>query len=333
MPSDARSAFRSLAVCGTALIVLLATGVPSAEAGRRHRDAAPAVSGDLALSGFEVRALRTRGAVPRMLLRVVVENRGPNGWDSAYAVAFRGIENPDTFGLCRGDGLAAGARSVCHTWVPATGLPRDDGLTAAVERDDALDEWDVDETNDRVELPASALSLSGDVPLRVASFEVRPHVLQGMGEVRYSFTVEKGHLAWLLVQDEDPMLVGGHPDDGLLTGSGKVRIRESGPVTIVARDTTGEFVYRTVMVTNVYEPARKRWDAGEPGGDGVMTWVSASVLDSDEAPASVEEVMMAHLRSLLSRQPQEPARTRPLDLGPRVVERPTNVANPKRDDQ
>ncbi len=185
-----------------------------------------------------------------------------------------------------------------------------------------IERWDRRRRNDQA---VTRLVTSARRPaVRIDEFEVLPRVLRGMGEVSFRYAVERGHLVWILVEGEPPRLLGGHPADGLLTGQGRLRVRESGPVTLVARDSAGRFVYRTIPVTNTFRPHRA-W--APDAGDDTGAIVAVRVVGPDDAEAPVDPVVLGVLERRIASIGWAPEGS-PDPFAPHRPRRGENVLNP-----
>ncbi|RMG44120.1 MAG: hypothetical protein D6718_10685 [Acidobacteria bacterium] len=274
---------------------------PSAEAGRRWQgrpeERPSAAPGNLGIADLHAYQISTGGASHRVLLRALVENQSPVDRERPWRLVVRG-SGGDPLSTCAGDGLPRGRVAVCEMWLDGNPFDEGDRIEARLDRQwEDLAEWDGDPSNDRAETEYRTFP-PGGAPLRIASWNVRPRILHGMGEVQFDFTVEGAHLVWLLVEGKPPRLLAGHPADGLVSGRGTERITSSGPVTLVARNSLGAFVYEAIPVLNSYRPRRPRWDdaGAAPSSDVVL----AKVLEAGVYEIPADEIVLGRLSSYLA---------------------------------
>ncbi|UCF67557.1 MAG: hypothetical protein JSV80_17630 [Acidobacteriota bacterium] len=249
-----------------AVIVLgaLLAGLGTAEAARRwagragpRRDGPP---GNLAITDVKIFDVSTTGGAHRLLARVLVENQSPIDRIEPWQVRLTVPSKEQVVGRCGGESLPRGQVAACEIWLTlpsplAEGAP----LRAEIDPEHAgFAEWDGDPGNDVRSVDVRTFPADGS-PVRVAEWDVQPRIVHGTGEVQFRFTVEDGHLVWLLVEDQAPRLLAGHPADGIVSGRGSVRIKKSGPVTVIARNSLGAFVYEAIPVLNSYQRATPRW--------------------------------------------------------------------------
>lgn len=327
-------------VIALALGAALLAGVvltPPAEAGRRWSDASDDAGppGDLAIIGFELFEVGSPATHHRVLARVQVENQSPLDLESPFHV--RIVENVDRpqraepLSECRGEALPRGQIAICDFWLEGSVVEQGESLLAVLDRSqEAFDEWDGDASDDsRAAIMRTRTGTRGS--LRIASWDVRPRILHGMGEVQFSFTVEGGHLVWVMSQqDEEPRLVGGHPADGLLSGKGTLRIRESGPVTLVARNSLGGFVYAAIPVLNSYEAPKPFWGS-EVEASEVDGYVTPRILDPGVYEDDDDQVILKSIRSYLADKSWKAAleELRRQDREGGNEPRPASVLNPR----
>lgn len=222
--------------------------------------------GNLAIIDLKVFELSHSGTHRRYLARALVENQSPVTLDAQWNVQFRerggsrlnGVKA--IVGSCGAHGLPRGQVAVCEAWLPSDMLEEGDLVEAKFDRRGLKEfaKWDGDQSNDVATAVVETI-VPGESPLRIAEWSVRPRVLHGKGEVQFRFSVEGAHLAWLLVEGEEPRLLAGHPADGLISGASTAHVKQSGPVTIVARNSLGAFVYAAIPVLNTYDPPKPVW--------------------------------------------------------------------------
>lgn len=327
MPRSTRAS--RIVLLALVFLAVTAAAVPDAAAwkGSRRDEPPPGPRGDLAVVSLAAHEIAAQGAPPRYLLRVVVENRGELALTSPYQVVFRADRGDSPIGGCRGEELAQGASALCEVWSVGSIAPGTSSITASLDRGDpVLAAWDANTSNDAA--TSTLGSHVGDgVPLRIAHFDVLPHVLQGAGDVRFRFTVEGAHLAWIIVQSEAPRLVAGHPAEGVLDGSGKSHVKDSGPVTLVARDLSGAYVYRTVPLTNAYRPAPVDWAGDESGQDsGLGAFQVLAQGAATSGPA--DPIVLAGLQAYISNKRWNERGSAPLDLTGEKRRDPGTATNP-----
>jgi len=333
MPSRDRSERCRIA---TLLLLALLLVLPApARAGRRWQErekpTAP-VDQDLRIAELQVDHVSTAGARHRVLIRALVENRGSVDRTEPWRLVVDGPKQREPLATCAGDALPQGQVALCEMWVD--GNPFDEGQTVTAWLDrrwEGLGDWDADPDDDRAETEARSFPPGGE-PLRIVRWEVRPRILHGMGEVQFRFTVEGAHLVWLLAEGHEPRLLAGHPADGLVSGNGTERITTSGPVTLVARNSIGAFVYQTIPVLNSYRPRRPHWSKR----DGAIAHdvVVARLLEPGVVEVSEDELVLGRLSEYLSARDWASA----LDQLRRLDERrakpqPASVLNPESRDR
>ncbi len=322
--------------CLAAALVCLAAG--PADAGRRwtNEQKAPVGNGgpgDLAVAELEVFELAASGMSKKHLVRALVENRAEVDLASAWRLELALDAKDVVVAECVGESLPRERVGVCEAWLPGGALKEGDVLRARLDREfEPYDEWDGEPTNDERTVRVRTIPASGQV-LRVATFDVQPRILHGLGDAQFRFTVEGGHLAWLLIEGEEPRLLAGHPADGIVSGSSTVRIRKSGPVTLVARNSLGAFVYVTIPVLNTFDRPATSWGTEpSPAGDteprpGQAAILPVGVYDVDENLAVLSN-LSAHLASRDWASSLEELRR--ADERRREQPKPANALNPAR---
>jgi len=258
-----------------------------------------AVPGNMAMVDVRAFEIRTPGTDPRVLVQVLVENRTPRHYVGKWRAIVRRERRHAVIGECEGEALPRGQVAACNVWIPWSAVKEGETLEATLDREvPDFAAWDTDPSDDTRTVQLRTVPENGTV-LRIARFEVSPRILQGMGEVRVRFSVEGAHLVWLLGAGKEPRLLGGHPADGLLEGRTTVRVRRSGPLTLVARNSLGAFVYQTVPVLNTYSPPKKpSWvkkTAQELDGKARAKILDAGVYDVD-----ADRVILDNLRDYLA---------------------------------
>ncbi|MBP7147762.1 MAG: hypothetical protein KBD01_09470 [Acidobacteria bacterium] len=257
------------------------------------------VPGNLAVIDVKTYQLGISGGTKRLLVRSLVENQTPIDRDGPWRLQLRRRAGKEALGTCRGEILPRGRVAVCEIWVDDQDLVEGEALEAALDRSvPGFAKWDKNQADDVRGTNVRSVPEEGQL-LRVAQWELRPMVLQGTGEVNFRFTVEGAHLVWLLSGDKPPRLLAGHPADGVLTGQGRLQVRESGPVTIVARNSLGAFVYQAVPILNTYQPGKVEWLAGEAqqvDGEATARILDAGVYDVEEE----DGIVLSNIQSYLA---------------------------------
>ena len=328
------------------LLLLAVSVIPLRFAGRRgsdrpRKDGPP---GNLAVISFKLYEVGVAGVRHQMLARVLVENQSPLDLNSPFrVVVLRGAKQEsgrrgifgkkkavDTAGVgaCQGELLPRGQVAICDIWLQADSLEEGEVVTAALDRGlPGFDGWDGDPSNDRMTSSLRTVA-GGHNVLRISKWDVRPRILHGMGEVQFGFTVEGAHLAWLLSNSEEqPRLVAGHPADGLLSGKGSIKIRESGPLTLVARNSLGAFVYETIPVLNSYEPPRPSWHRASAAN--VYDEATARILDPGVYDEDDNKIILENLASYLAAKDWAVELEQLRRLGEQDRPIPASVLNPK----
>jgi len=342
-----RFGFRRFATLAAAFLIILSI-LPAGLAGRRwsERERKDGPPGNLAVISFKLYEVGVAGVRHQMLARVLVENQSPLNLESPFRVLIgragaapttrsgRGIfkrrqrlENT-AVGSCRGELLPRGQVAICDIWLQADLLAEGEEIAARLDRSlPGYAAWDGDPSNDQL-VTTLKTSTPGRSTLRIAKWDVRPRILHGMGEVQFRFTVEGAHLAWLLSEnEEEPRLVAGHPADGLLSGKGTIKIRESGPLTLVARNSLGAFVYETIPVLNSYEPPKNAWHQAPAAG--VDAEATARILDPGVYDEDDNRIILDNLAAYLAAKDWAVELERLRRLGEEDKPLPASVLNPK----
>lgn len=323
-----------------AFILLLGVFVtaPDAVAGRfwtpseeKPKDGPP---GNLAIVGFDLFEVGSPGVYHKVLARIKVENQSPLSLESPWTVNLlpdqaRGDEDP-ALGVCKGELLPRGQIALCDMWLDGYAIEQGQTVIAALDRDvESFDQWDGDPTDDARGAIMRTRSGARDA-LRIASWNVRPRILHGMGEIQFDFTVEGGHLVWVSSGESDqPRLVAGHPADGLLSGKGTLRIRESGPITIIARNSLGGFVYAAIPVLNSYEEPTPHWgtQAAVANVDG---YVTPRILEPGVYEDDDNDIVLQSIRNYLEDKDWSMALQQIRELDMQGAEpRPASALNPR----
>lgn len=325
---------RTVAAVVWAVIAILVLGATTAGFagglfGRGKKDKAEDTSGaDLAVAELRVHEVRTSGAEPRVVIQAVIENQKPVGRTGPYELQVRQKGSRKVLGACRGEALPQGQSALCELWLKDVPIKQGDTFEAMLNRGVAdFGSWDQDESNDRRTAEIRTISEGGEM-LRLVSFEIVPTTIRGTSDVQFRFQIEGAHLVWLLAEDRPPRLLAGHPADGLLQGKGRERISASGPVTLVARNSFGSFVYKTIPVINAYQEPAPEWTRVLPQEvDGVATM---KVLDPGVYDIDADAEILQGLRTYLATKEW----LAPLDRlrehqAPSDVPQPASVLNPR----
>ncbi|MDQ7006322.1 MAG: hypothetical protein Q9Q40_03750 [Acidobacteriota bacterium] len=345
-----RSGFRRFATLAVAAMVIFLL-LPPGFAGRRwsERERHDGPPGNLAVISFKLYEVGVAGVRHQMLARVLVENQSPLDLESPFRVLIgraeatpaaggRGIfkrkprPGSAAVGSCRGELLPRGQVAICDIWLQADLLAEGEEIAARLDRSlPGYAAWDGDPSNDQL-VTRLRTTTPGRSTLRIAKWDVRPRILHGMGEVQFRFTVEGAHLAWLLSENEkEPRLVAGHPADGLLSGNGTIKIRESGPLTLVARNSLGAFVYETIPVLNSYEPPQNAWHQAPAAA--VDAEATARILDPGVYDEDDNRIILDNLASYLAAKDWAVELERLRRLGEEDKPLPASVLNPKARDR
>ena len=236
--------------------------VPAIEL-RKPPESVPPSLGVIELRAYQVLAARDER---RVLVRALIENQSAHDLSSPFRLDVRLHRGGAVVGNCRGDaGLPAARVALCEVWVD----PRDPALEGAVLEAElarsvpGFAAWDKVAADDRREVVLRTLTEETGT-LRITEWMLEPVMLPRGGEVNFRFAVEGAHLVWLMSQDKTPRLLAGNPADGLLEGRGRVNVMATGPVTLVARNSLGVYVYRAAPV----------FVSGTAGGE---LWAAAQV--------------------------------------------------------
>ena len=339
MPSYSRVLRRVLTALVITVLVLISSS--SVFAGRRwlNRPKEDGPPGNLAVMSFQLYEIGVGSTRHQILARVLIENQSPLDRLKPFRVVVLRDEDRtarlgkqrneiEILGTCNGEALPRGQVAICDIWLRGGLIEEGESIIAVLDRSiESFDIWDGEAGNDRRSAALRTMPGGGHV-LRVASWEVRPRILHGMGEVQFRFTVEGAHLVWLLSQEEDePRLIAGHPADGLLTGKGLVRVRSSGPLTLVARNSLGAFVYETIPVLNSYQQPKPSWVQSPV--DSIDDAAVARVLDPGVYEEDDNEIILKNLRLYLGTKNWAVELERLRRLGESDRPMPANVLNPK----
>lgn len=267
----------------------------------REKKAKDSGSGNLAVIDFRVHPISTGGVPPRVVAQILVENQSPVPRTGPYAVEIRRKGEKQALGVCENDeGIPGGQVVLCELWLDDMPVRQNDAFEAYLNRNVGdFNRWDGDPADDVKSYDIRTTAEGGQV-LRIANFEVLPRTVQGPSEVQFRFQVEGAHLIWLVSGDNPPRLLAGHPADGLLNGKGRERVTLSGPVTLVARNSFGAFVYQAIPVLNLFQPLphplaeKPKAEEGEPG--------QLRVLDPGVYDVDQDQSILENIRSFLAKK-------------------------------
>lgn len=262
----------------------------------------PAAPGNLAIIDLKTYDIAMTGAERRILVRALIENQTPVNFESSWSLDIRKAgkgKQQQSLGSCEGENLPQGRVAVCEVWVTGETLKEDDMVEAALRRTGTLASWDRDSSDDMRSVVLRTTPERGNV-LRIADWKLFPTILTGANEVQFEFTVEGSHLVWVLTPDAPgPRLLAGHPADGVLTGKGKERVKTSGPVTLVARNSLGAYVYQAVPVVHPYAAVKKTWQEA-PKSDSAVVAAKAEILDAGVYDVPEDQVVLDEINAYLS---------------------------------
>ena len=312
-------------------VLALALGTARASARRTEKRTPPpgaGVSGNLSVVDLRVHEVAAGGAEPRLVVQALVENQSPVSRSGAYALKIRHKDSRRELGVCTGNRLPQGQIALCELWLVGESASHGDVFEALLDRTAGdFGTWDGDPGDDGRRYSVRTITEGGQV-LRLAQFDVAPQLFQGATEVQFRFQVEGGHLVWLLAEDRPPRLLAGHPADGLLVGKGRERIISSSPLTLVARDSFGSFVYQTIPVFNTYEqPSVEEARLPEERSESkvAMKVLEPGIYDVDEDQVILEKLRV-HLAAKDWAQALQQLRDAPHQ---RPAPRPASALNPK----
>ena len=200
----------------------------------------------------------------RVLVRALIENQSAHDLPSPFRLDVRLHRGGQAVGTCRGDeGLPAARVALCEVWID----PKDPALEGAILEVElarnvpGFADWDKVPADDRREVVLRTLTEETGT-LRITEWSLQPVMLPRGGEVSFRFAVEGAHLVWLMSEEKTPRLLAGNPADGLLEGGGRVNVLSTGPVTLIARNSLGVYVYRAAPVF-VSGTAGELWAAAQ----------------------------------------------------------------------
>ncbi len=265
--------------------------------------AAPAgAPGNLAIIDLKTYDIAMTGAERRILVRTLIENQTPVNFESSWTLDVRKAgkgKQQQSLGTCEGANLPQGRVAVCEVWVAGETLKEDDMVESSLRRAGALAAWDRDSSDDLRSVVLRTTPERGNV-LRIADWKLFPTILTGANEVQFEFTVEGSHLVWVITPDSPgPRLLAGHPADGVLTGKGKERVKTSGPVTLIARNSLGAYVYQAIPVVHPYAAIKKTW-LEAPKSDTTEAAAKAEILDAGVYDVPEDQVVLDEINAYLS---------------------------------
>lgn len=236
----------------------------------------------------------------RVLVRALIENRSAHDLGSPFRLDIALRRGGRTVGNCRGDaGLPAARVALCEVWID----PRDAALEGAVleatlARDlSGFAEWDKVPVDDARQVVLRTLTDETGT-LRIREWVLDPVMLSAAGEVNFRFAVDGAHLVWVMTDERDPRLLAGHPADGTLEGRGRITASRSGPITLIARNSLGVYVYRAAPVL-VSDSRDGGWIAAQvpvPAGQAAARMLDPGVYDVYEQDQLLLEAIRAFLR-------------------------------------
>jgi hypothetical protein len=295
VPAGVFKSLRCRALLGAVLTLLLLTPA-SVWAAKKDREATPAAAnpsapGNLAIIDVRAYDVATPGADRRLLVRALIENQTPENFEAAWVLDLGRTKPQQNLATCQGQGLPQGRVAVCEMWVPGEAVKEQETLEVQLSRSGSLGTWDRDAKDDTRQVVLRTTPERGNI-LRIAEWKLFPTILSGPTDVQFSFTVEGAHLVWVMTPDSTPRLLAGHPADGVLVGKGKERVKQTGPVTVIARNSLGAFVYQTIPVVNPYTEVKPKWTEAPPqnangtqpanAGAALAQVLDAGVYDVDE---------------------------------------------------
>jgi hypothetical protein len=286
---------------GVALVAALVAACGLGDA-RSQSGADESSTGNAGITELTVFTIGADRADARSLTRVFVENLSDVELRHPWQVTLSDRESGATLARCGAARLPDSRVAVCELWLPAAAVTEEHVLVARLDRSlDGFANWDRDPADDERSTRVRT-TLPGASPLEITAWEVSPREIFGQAEIHFRFDVAGAYLAWLLTADSD-LLVAGHPADGVLAGRGSVVLQRSGPVTLVARNALGAFVYESVTVREVggerpgeLQPVRPQVTARDRLFEARI--LEAGVFDDDENAA-----VLGYLRRSLAAEP------------------------------
>lgn len=239
----------------------------------------------------------------RVLVRALVENQSAHDLSTPFRLEVRLHRGGAIVGTCTGDaGLPAARVALCEVWID----PKDPALEGAILEAELARNvpgfagWDKVVADDRREVVLRTLTEETGT-LRITEWSLQPVMLPRGGEVVFRFAVEGAHLVWLLTEEKDPRLLAGNPADGLLEGRGRVNVLATGPVTLIARNSLGVYVYRAAPVFVGGPAGGELWAAAQvptTAGRAVARILEPGIYDIYEQDQLLLESIRAFQRGL-----------------------------------
>lgn len=238
----------------------------------------------------------------RILVRALIENQSAHDMPSPFRLEVKLHRGAQVVGTCRSEeGLPAARVALCEVWID----PKDPALEGAILEAElarsvpGFAAWDKVPADDRREVVLRTLTEETGT-LRITDWSLRPVMLPRGGEVSFRFAVEGAHLVWLMFEDRPPRLLAGNPADGLLEGGGRVNVTATGPVTLIARNSLGVYVFRAAPVF-VSGTAGELWAAAAvptASGQGLAQVLEPGIYDIYEQDQLLLESIRAFQRGL-----------------------------------
>jgi len=236
----------------------------------------------------------------RVLVRALIENQSAHDLASPFRLDIALRRDGRVVGTCRGEqGLPAARVALCEVWID----PRDQALEGAVlvaslaRSVPGFAEWDKVPLDDTRHVVLRTLTDETGT-LRIRDWVLDPVMVSPGGEVGFRFAVDGAHLVWVMTDEKSPRLLAGHPADGLLEGAGRIPASRSGPVTLIARNSLGIYVYRAAPVL-VTGSGGSGWVATQvpvPTGEAAARPLDPGVYDVHEQDQLLLDSIRAFLR-------------------------------------
>ncbi len=273
--------------------------VPAIEV-KKPPESVPPSLGVIELRAYQVLVSRDER---RILVRALVENQSAHDLPSPFRLEVRLHRGGQVVGSCTGDtGLPAARIALCEVWID----PRDPALEGAILEAElargvpGFAAWDKVAADDRREVVLRTLTDETGT-LRITEWDLQPVMLPRGGEVAFRFAVEGAHLVWLMTQERNPRLLAGNPADGKLEGRGRVNVLATGPVTLIARNSLGVYVYRAAPVFVSGTAGGELWAAAQvptAAGQAAARTLEPGVYDIYEQDQLLLESIRAFQRGL-----------------------------------
>jgi hypothetical protein len=273
--------------------------VPAIEV-KKPPESVPPSLGVIELRAYQVLVSRDER---RILVRALIENQSAHDLPSPFRLDVRLHRGGQVVGTCRGDeGLPAARVALCEVWID----PKDPALEGAILEAElargvpGFAAWDKVAADDRREVVLRTLTEETGT-LRITEWSLQPVMLPRGGEVTFRFAVEGAHLVWLMSEEKTPRLLAGNPADGLLEGRGRVNVMVTGPVTLIARNSLGVYVYRAAPVFVSGTSGGELWATAQvptAAGQAVAKILEPGIYDIYEQDQLLLESILAFQRGL-----------------------------------